>query len=94
MFPKNGSEVASLWAATHLRSCSALLRFMYCLTVYCTSGPEGAGTKALQLVHTIKGDVVNLNPAGLTPTVGHDLQGQRQQVVEGGIQHHGLDLWV
>lgn len=26
---------------THLRSCSALLRFMYCLTVCCTNGPEG-----------------------------------------------------
>lgn len=38
-------------------------------------------------MHTIKRDVINLNPAGLTPTVRHDLQGQRQQVIEGGIQH-------
>lgn len=54
----------------------------------------GARAKAFQAMHTIKRDVINLNPAGLTPTVGHDLQGQRQQVIEGGIQHDWLDLWV
>lgn len=42
----------------------------------------------------LKGADINLNAAGLTPTVGHDLQCQRQQVIKGGIQHHGLDLWV
>lgn len=44
--------------------------------------------------HTIKRDIINLHAAGLTPTVRHDLQGQRQQVIERGIQHHWLDLGV
>lgn len=82
------TPVDSLRATTHLRSCSALLRFMYCLTVCCTNGPDGEN-KVSTHANTINRDnnIINVNAAGLTPTVGHDLQGQRQQVIERSIQH-------
>lgn len=31
---------------------------------------------------------------GLTPAVRHDLEGQRQEVIKGRIQHHCFDVWV
>lgn len=36
----------------------------------------------------------DLQPLGLTPAVWHDLEGQRKEVIEGGVQHYRLDLWV
>lgn len=79
---------------THLISCSALLRFMYCLTVCCTNGPKGeqnistAETKLPFAQKTMNKvyDLLRL-VLGLTPAVGHDLEGQRQEVIKGCIQH-------
>lgn len=32
--------------------------------------------------------------SALTPTFRHNFEGQRQEVIKGGVQHYGLDLWV